>query len=99
MGFSQCNKKQFIEEIMRVTYERDKAARLVQPLSEIRPAFCLLVLAYWIASHWAVNRTIYANKVVFYRKPGDLFIQKTVYALFCGWFLIPVALIKKLLGH
>ena len=31
--------KQFIEEITRVTYERDKATRLGQPLSEIRPAF------------------------------------------------------------
>ncbi len=31
--------KQFIEEITRVTYERDKATRLGQPLSEIKPAF------------------------------------------------------------
>lgn len=31
--------KAFIEEVTRVTYERDKAIRLGQPLSEIRPAF------------------------------------------------------------
>ena len=31
--------KAFIEEITRVTYERERALRLGQPLSEIRPAF------------------------------------------------------------
>ena len=31
--------KQFIEEITRVTYERDRAIRQGLPLSEIRPAF------------------------------------------------------------
>ena len=31
--------KLFIEEIMRVTYERDKAIRLGLPLSGVRPAF------------------------------------------------------------
>ena len=31
--------KAFIEEVTRVTYERDKALRLGQPLSEVRPAF------------------------------------------------------------
>ena len=29
----------FIDEITRVTYERDRAVRLGRPLSEIRPAF------------------------------------------------------------
>ena len=31
--------RQFIEEIARVTYERDRAIRLGLPLSEVRPAF------------------------------------------------------------
>ena len=31
--------KAFIEEVTRVTYERDRAIRNGQPLSEIRPAF------------------------------------------------------------
>ena len=31
--------KAFIEEVTRVTYERDRAIRLGQPLAEIRPAF------------------------------------------------------------
>lgn len=31
--------REFIEEITRVTYERDKAIRLGLPLSEVRPSF------------------------------------------------------------
>ena len=31
--------KQFLSEVARVTYERDKAKRLGLPLSEIRPSF------------------------------------------------------------
>jgi hypothetical protein len=31
--------KAFIEEVTRVTYERDKAQRLGLPLSEVRPSF------------------------------------------------------------
>ena len=59
----------------------------------------ILFIAYFLGGYWAVNRTIFANKMVFYRKPTDLFIQKAVYAAFLGWLLIPVALIKKLFGR
>ena len=31
--------RQFIEEVTRVTYERERAQRLGTPLSEIRPSF------------------------------------------------------------
>ena len=31
--------KSFIEEVTRVTYERDRAQRLGLPLSEVRPSF------------------------------------------------------------
>ncbi len=31
--------RQFIEEVARVTYERERAARLGLPLSEVRPSF------------------------------------------------------------
>ena len=31
--------KQFIEEVTRVTYERDRALRLGLPLSDVRPSF------------------------------------------------------------
>lgn len=59
----------------------------------------ILVIAYIAAGYWAVNRTIYANKVVFYSDGMALFIQKAVYAIFLGWALIPIALLKKLFFH
>ncbi len=31
--------RQFIEEVTRVTYERERAVRLGLPLSEVRPSF------------------------------------------------------------
>lgn len=31
--------RRFIEEVTRVTYERDRAVRLGLPLSDVRPAF------------------------------------------------------------
>jgi hypothetical protein len=31
--------KQFVEEVTRVTYERDRAQRLGLPLTEVRPSF------------------------------------------------------------
>ena len=59
----------------------------------------VLIIAYFAAGYWAVNKTIYANKVVVYGRIGDLFIQKMIWAGVLGWALIPVALIKKLLGR
>ena len=59
----------------------------------------ILFLAYWAAGYWAVNQTVYANKVVVYNKPGDLFIQKSIFALIGGWILIPAALIKMIFFH
>ena len=39
--WTSANEKEriFIEEITRVTYERDRAVRLGQPLSDVHPAF------------------------------------------------------------
>lgn len=59
----------------------------------------ILLIAYGVLGYWAVGQTIYANKVVVYSKFGWLFNQKLIYALVLGWALIPVALIKKLLGR
>ena len=38
-GSASDKERAFIEEITRVTYERDRAVRLGLPLSEVRPAF------------------------------------------------------------
>lgn len=36
---SSEKERQFIEEVTRVTYERDKASRLGLPLCDVRPSF------------------------------------------------------------
>lgn len=41
VSWASANEKerQFIEEVTRVTYERERAIRQGRPLSEVRPAF------------------------------------------------------------
>ena len=43
VNWASANEKEkvFIEELTRVTYERDKAVRLGLPLADIRPAFSI----------------------------------------------------------
>lgn len=59
----------------------------------------ILAIAYAVLGYWAVGKTVYANKVVVYSRPGWLFTQKSIYALLFGWVLIPIALLKALFGH
>ena len=58
----------------------------------------LLVIAYLAGGYWATGKTIFANKIVFYNKPGDLFVQRLTYGAVLGWALIPWALIKMWLS-
>ena len=53
----------------------------------------VLLLIYILAGWWAANRTIYANRVIV-GQWNAIAIQKFIVALFLGWILIPVALIK-----
>lgn len=57
----------------------------------------ILVLVYCIAGYWACGVTIYANKIRF-GKWNDLFLNRLIAGILLGWILIPVALIKTLLG-
>ncbi|MDR2024121.1 MULTISPECIES: hypothetical protein [Lacrimispora] len=57
----------------------------------------MLLIIYWIAGYWAVGRTVYANRIVF-DTWGRIIIQKMTLALILGWLLIPIAIIKALLG-
>lgn len=59
----------------------------------------LALLLYVILGYWATGKTLYANKIVFYTKFGDLFIQRVAWGTFWGWILIPWALIKLLLSY
>lgn len=59
----------------------------------------VVVLLYCILGYWATGKTLYANKIVFYHKFGDLFIQRFAWGAILGWILIPWALIKLLLSY
>lgn len=58
----------------------------------------ILVIIYCAAGYWAVNKVIYEGKVVIYSDGMQLFIKKMACALVLGWALIPIAIIKCLLG-
>lgn len=53
----------------------------------------VLLIIYLALGYWATNRTIYANRVVFGTGTA-IFCEKMAWALFLGWLLIPIALIK-----
>ena len=57
----------------------------------------VLFILYMAVSYWAVGRTIYANKI----QVGELksiFIGRLILGVLFGWILIPIAIIKTLLG-
>ncbi len=57
----------------------------------------ILLVVYVIAGYWATGKTIYANKIVIH-KFGELFVQRVIYGVFLGIFLIPWAVIKCIFG-
>lgn len=58
-----------------------------------------MIILYLILGYWATGKTIYANKIVFYSRVGDLFIQRLIYGAVLGWALIPWAIIKCISGR
>ena len=56
----------------------------------------VLVILYWAVGYWAVNKVLYENKVVIYSSYSALLIKKLSYALFLGWILIPIAILKSI---
>ncbi len=57
----------------------------------------ILLLAYMIAGYWAVGQTIYANKIRI-GTWSNLFMTQLIIGVLAGWFLIPVAIIKKIIA-
>ena len=54
-------------------------------------------IVYCLAGYWAVNRTIYANYVMY----GDLatiFMRKVIVGMLAGPVCIPLAIIKTVAG-
>lgn len=57
----------------------------------------IFFIVYLVLGYWATGKTIYANKIVIYS--GTSFICKRMgIGVVLGWILIPVALIKTLIG-
>lgn len=53
----------------------------------------MLLLIYVVVGYWAVGQTIYANKI----RVGSwdkLFLGRLILAVFLGFILIPVAIVK-----
>lgn len=57
----------------------------------------MLLILYWIVGYWAVGKTIYANKIII-GAWNEIIIQRIGLVLILGWILIPIALIKTLIG-
>lgn len=55
----------------------------------------ILLVIYIVLGWWAANRTVYANKVLF-GSWNAIVLQKFAVALFLGWLLIPVAVIRMI---
>lgn len=58
----------------------------------------VLFLVYIVAGFWAVNKVLYANKVVVYSDAMAFFIKRGVLAFLFGFVFIPIALVQTFLG-
>ena len=59
----------------------------------------LLLILYIVLGYWAAGKTIYANKIIFTTAAFGISFEKIFTGLLLGWCLIPIAIIKKLLGR
>jgi len=58
-----------------------------------------LFILYLIVAYWAAGRTIYANKIIFTTAPFGFSFGKFMAGMFLGWILIPIALIRVIVGR
>lgn len=59
----------------------------------------ILVIIYLVAGYWATGKTIFANKILIYSQPGDLFFQRVMYGAVFGLVLIPWAILKGIFSR
>lgn len=57
----------------------------------------MLAVLYFVLGYWATGKTLYANKTVIY-SGFSFFFQRLAMGALLGWILIPIALIKALIG-
>ena len=58
----------------------------------------LLIILYIILGYWATGKTLYANSVLIGTGQA-IFLKKCTMGAILGWVLIPVAIIKFLVGR
>lgn len=57
----------------------------------------MLVIIYAVLGYWATGRTIYRNKILIGTSHG-IFMERFVTGVVLGWALIPIAIIRLILG-
>ena len=58
----------------------------------------LLIILYIILGYWATGKTLYANSVLIGTGQA-IFLKKYTMGAILGWILIPIAIIKSLVGR
>ena len=57
----------------------------------------IIALIYIVLGYWATGKTIYEDAIMFGTASG-IFIQRCCVGAILGWALIPIAIIKCLMG-
>ena len=57
----------------------------------------VILIIYGILGYWATGVVLYKNKIVI-SSGGSFFGQKLAFGLILGWALIPIAIIRTILG-
>lgn len=57
----------------------------------------IVVIIYWIAGYWAVNKVWYSRRNYIVYDGGKFLVRKGIVALFLGWLAIPIAIIMMIL--
>ena len=58
----------------------------------------VVLFIYLALSYWAVGKTIYANRILIGTSMA-IFNKKMLVGMVLGWILIPVAILKLILGR
>lgn len=58
----------------------------------------MLFVIYMVLGYWAVGRTLYRNYAMF-GSMTSIVCKKLVVGVVLGWILIPIAIIRAILGR
>lgn len=57
----------------------------------------MLIIIYLILGYWSTGRTIYRNRILIGTAEG-IFLERVIMGFLLGWILIPIAIIRLLIG-